>query len=369
LTGSANSATYITGLTAANVQGVIGSVSTASFPTLNQNTTGSANNASYLNGVIGSGYALLSGATFTGQIIGYHTGAIGANTPNTGAFTTVTAGTIGNSGATLYGTLNSSSASQTNITGLGNITAGTWSATTVGLAYGGTGSTSAQTAMNTLAGATTSAQYLRGNGTNVVMSAIQASDVPTLNQNTTGSANNASYLGGTAAAGYALLSGATFSGAVIPNANNSVNLGSASAWWATIYGKSNQALYADLAENYKSDFKYQPGTVVVFGGTEEITISKKSYDTRIAGIVSTEPAYLMNSSLDEMMIAVALTGRVPCNVMGPVAKGDLLVSSDIEGIAQKLEPTKWSPGCVIGKSLEDHNQSLIKTIEVVTGRF
>jgi hypothetical protein len=56
------------------------------------------------------------------------------------------------------------------------------------IANGGTGDSTAQGAINALAGATTSGQYLRGNGSNVVMSAIQAGDVPTLNQNTTGSA-------------------------------------------------------------------------------------------------------------------------------------------------------------------------------------
>jgi hypothetical protein len=62
---------------------------------------------------------------------------------------------------------------------------------TVAIANGGTGVTSAQAAINTLAGATTSGQYLRGNGTNVVMAAIVAGDVPTLNQNTTGNAGTA----------------------------------------------------------------------------------------------------------------------------------------------------------------------------------
>jgi hypothetical protein len=59
---------------------------------------------------------------------------------------------------------------------------------TLPLGNGGTGQTTAQASMNSFAGAVTSGQYLRGNGTNVVMSAIQAGDVPTLNQNTTGSA-------------------------------------------------------------------------------------------------------------------------------------------------------------------------------------
>ena len=61
---------------------------------------------------------------------------------------------------------------------------------TVAIANGGSGQTSAQAAINAFAGAVTSGQYLRGNGTNVVMSAIQAADVPTLNQNTTGTAAN-----------------------------------------------------------------------------------------------------------------------------------------------------------------------------------
>jgi hypothetical protein len=72
----------------------------------------------------------------------------------------------------------------------GSITSATWNGATVAVNRGGTGSTTAQGAINTLAGAVTSGSYLRGNGTNVVMSAIQAADVPTLNQNTTGTAAN-----------------------------------------------------------------------------------------------------------------------------------------------------------------------------------
>ena len=70
-------------------------------------------------------------------------------------------------------------------TGATTLTAGT-----LPIAAGGSGATTAQTAMNAFAGAVTSGSYLRGNGTNVVMSTIQAADVPTLNQNTTGTASN-----------------------------------------------------------------------------------------------------------------------------------------------------------------------------------
>lgn len=72
----------------------------------------------------------------------------------------------------------------------GPITSGTWNGTAIDIAYGGTGATTRQAAMDALAGAVTSGQYLRGDGTDVVMSAIQAADVPTLNQNTTGTAAN-----------------------------------------------------------------------------------------------------------------------------------------------------------------------------------
>ncbi len=70
-------------------------------------------------------------------------------------------------------------------------------------------------------------------------------------------------------------------------------------------GTATAAQYADLAEIYAADSDYAPGTVLVFGGTQEVTISNISHDTRIAGVVSTAPAYLMNS--EKSGIAVALS--------------------------------------------------------------
>jgi hypothetical protein len=133
-----------------------------------------------------------------------------------------------------------------------------------------------------------------------------------------------------------------------------------------INGTATSARYADLAEKYTSDKKYVPGTVVVFGGVNEVTVSDTSHDTKIAGVVSTNPAYLMNSELEG--VEVALQGRVPCRVLGPVVKGDRVVTSDVRGVAERLDMTKYQPGCIIGKALGSVPDGEIATIEVVVGR-
>ena len=107
--------------------------------------------------------------------------------------------------------------------------------------------------------------------------------------------------------------------------------------------------------------------VVVFGGDAEITATTIDHDPRVAGVISTDPAYLMNAATTGQ--PVALTGRVPCHVQGPVDKGDLLVTSNIPGVAQRLVADKFRPGCVIGKSLERIDHDEIKLIEVVVGRY
>jgi hypothetical protein len=153
---------------------------------------------------------------------------------------------------------------------------------------------------------------------------------------------------------------------ILPSANVSYNLGSTTAWWNMVYGKAVQAQYADLAENYVPDHPYEPGTVVVFGGEAEITVTNIDHDSAVAGVVSTNPAYLMNSMTDGLPIA--LQGRVPCRVQGPVKKGQVLVTSTTPGVAQTIDNTKFIPGCVVGKALESINTNSIETIEVVVGK-
>lgn len=159
--------------------------------------------------------------------------------------------------------------------------------------------------------------------------------------------------------------GATFTSTVVPSANATINLGSTSAWWGTLYGVATQAKYADLAENYRADAEYEPGTVLMFGGSAEVTVAD-SNTNKVAGVVSTDPAYLMNSHLQsEFVVPLALQGRVPCKVTGTVTRGDMLVSAGC-GLA-KADPDP-KIGTVIGKALADFNGD-VGVIEVVVGRL
>ena len=102
-----------------------------------------------------------------------------------------------------------------------------------------------------------------------------------------------------------------------------------------------------MAEIYKADGNLEPGDVVCFGGEEEITACSIEGFHGVAGVVSTDPAYLMNAEADG--VPVALTGRVPVKVSGPVSPGDLLVSSSLSGHAKADNNAR--AGTIIGKAI------------------
>ena len=133
----------------------------------------------------------------------------------------------------------------------------------------------------------------------------------------------------------------------------------------TAHLTATQAQYADLAEVYESDAEYEPGTVLIIGGEKEVTQCKMLQDPRVVGVVSTNPAYLMNK--DANGVAVALRGKVPCKVEGPVRKGDVLVTNVTPGTATTLtDDSPTPPGfCVIGKSLETDETTGIKLINII----
>jgi hypothetical protein len=144
------------------------------------------------------------------------------------------------------------------------------------------------------------------------------------------------------------------------------NIGAVGSTFNTVFAKATSAQYADLAEMYSADADYPPGTVLSFGGNQEVTIATTLGDTRIAGVVSTNPAHLMNSTLDcDCAVALALTGRVPTMVVGPVAKGDMMVSA---GNGHAMACATPALGSVIGKALKDFTGEH-GTIEIVVGRL
>jgi hypothetical protein len=173
---------------------------------------------------------------------------------------------------------------------------------------------------------------------------------------------------GTAAAGSGVL---IVSGNIQTSAANATsNIGNASNYFNRLFAQATTALYADLAEVYRSDAQYPPGTVVVFGGTQEVTMSTVTHDARIAGVVSTNPAHVMNSGLQsEFTVEVGLVGRVPCQVIGPITAGDRVVSSNRAGVAERLDMSQYQPGVIIGKALESYSSADVGTIEVVVGRL
>jgi hypothetical protein len=147
------------------------------------------------------------------------------------------------------------------------------------------------------------------------------------------------------------------------SANATGNIGTAGGYFNTVFAKATSAQYADLAENYTADGDYAAGTVVIFGGEAEITISTEVADERVAGAISTEPAHLMNA--EQPGLPVALRGRVPVQVTGPVTKGDSLVTSSVPGYAQSVGRSRLYGQAVFAKALETNLEDGEKTIIAV----
>ena len=118
----------------------------------------------------------------------------------------------------------------------------------------------------------------------------------------------------------------------------------------TITATATQAQYADLAEKYASDSDIEAGTVVHFAGEGKLAACDQANHHAVAGIISTDPAYLMNSDQDG--VALAISGRVPCKVTGAVAAGDLMVSA---GNGMAMANNSPAIGTVIGKAIEAHS--------------
>jgi len=338
--------------------------------TQNENFTGAAGEISIdtqagtlrvHNGITEGGSNIASVSYVTSAI-----GALSANsiTSGTSNFSIIASGgnIIGNvAGATVTNIYSGGIALTGLLSATGNITGG--NILTGGLISATSTITSSATITggNILTGGLISATGNITAGNLIITGAIQDSAQLDL-QTTAGNANIVLTPNGTG--------NVNISSNFMPTGNATSNIGSAALSFNRLFAQATTALYADLAEVYKSDAKYPPGTVLVFGGSQEVTISTGSHDARIAGVVSTNPAHVMNSGLiSEYTVEVGLIGRVPCQVIGPIAAGDRVVSSSRAGVAERLDMQHYQPGVIIGKAVESYNGTGVGTIEVVVGRL
>ena len=148
-------------------------------------------------------------------------------------------------------------------------------------------------------------------------------------------------------------------GNIAPTANIVSNIGSANLRYNAVFARTTSATYADLAEKYLPDAEYATGTVVMIGGEAEITACQPN--ARAIGAISAMPAYQMNSDL-EGGVYVALKGRVPVFVTGPVRKGQDLVA-DVCGCAVANSPLVG--GTVFAVALETNESTDIKLVEAL----
>jgi hypothetical protein len=164
----------------------------------------------------------------------------------------------------------------------------------------------------------------------------------------------------------AVLTGITVP-AILKSGSNSVgNIGSSVNYFDTVFATATTALYADVAERFAADEVLAPGTVVELGGEKEITRARQELSETVFGVISTRAAYLMNGGAgdNDTHPPVAMTGRVPVQVVGAVRKGDRLVSAG-NGLARAAAKREITAFNVIGRSLVDKTSDEVGVIEAI----
>ena len=144
------------------------------------------------------------------------------------------------------------------------------------------------------------------------------------------------------------------------------NIGTASFPFNIVHARATTAQYADMAERFHADAEYAPGTIVELGGENEITLCVEELSAKVFGVVSTQPAYLMNGNAgsNETHPPIAMSGRVPVNVIGFVTKGDRLVSAG-NGAARSANLDEITSFNVIGRALQSKTDEGIGSIEAI----
>ena len=363
------------GITASGNASVTGHITAASITTTGNITGGNVSTTGLMQtkDINGTGNIDMAGYITTGGLM---TASSANVTDTTDAASTVTGALRVRGGIGVGGTVYSTHLVVTGTSNIGSlsansITSGTLSSARLSGSY--TGITAIGTLTSLTVSGNVSGNNFLGNisAANVVGSVSSATTAGTVTNNAQANITSVGTLtslsvtgnitgGNLITSGFASVSNITKTGA-----NGVGNIGSSTSVFNTVFAKATSAQYADLAEKYRADADYEFGTVVCFGGSQEVTASTDFADHRVAGVISQNPSYIMNSGLESQYVAmVALQGRVYCKVNGPVSKGDLLVSST-DGRAGVCNQAP--AGTIIGKSLEDFADD-VGVIEISVGR-
>ena len=331
-------------------------IGAAYVSTLNQNTTGTAGTVTTAAQPNITSVGTLSGLTVSGTISGSVSGSAGS-VAGQNVSGEVDFAQVANSvaGANVSGTV----ASATSATTAGSTTSSaTFNNSGSGVASGTTfnGGTARTISYNTIGAPSTTGTNASGTwGINVSGSAGSAGSATTAGTVTTAAQPNITSVGTLSSLN---VTGTTNTGTLqsttITTGSNST-AGTITGDYTLTAGSTLNATYADLAEKYTADADYAPGTVVLFAGEAELTAVGVAGSHAVAGIITTNPAQVYNAECTagegEFVVELALIGRVPCKVIGPVHKGDLIVSSEMPGFGCAADPDTVKPGTIIGKAI------------------
>jgi len=347
----------------ANAEALTGTTLNSSVVDSSLTSVGTIDTGVWQGTAIGAAYV----STLNQNTTGYAATVSSAAQPNITSVGTLTGLTVS---STISGSIDGSAASATTAGSVDNSVTfnNSGSGATSGTTFNG--GTARTVSYNTIGAPSTTGTNASGTwGINVSGSAASATTAGTVTTAAQPNITSVGTLSSLTASGQ--IQGGSLRSTTLTTGSNST-AGSVTGDWTLTAGSTWNATYADLAEKYTADSDYEPGTVVVFGGDAELSVTGQHATHTVAGIVTTNPAQVYNAECTagegEFVVELALIGRVPCKVIGPIEKGDLIVTSDQAGFGCKGDPDNIKPGSVIGKAISAFNDGLDGVVEVLVGK-